>query len=79
MVDYKRGSLFGTLGNLLRGIPIVGPLLGNLFPSDEPPVQQTPPVQQAPPQVEYVEEPAPRSKSKRSTKGGAAIWTRYLS
>jgi hypothetical protein len=74
------GSLFGSIGNLLRGIPIVGPLLGNLFPSDEPPIQQQP-VQQTAPQVEYVEEePQPAPKSKRSTKkGGAAIWTRYLS
>jgi hypothetical protein len=60
--------------------PIVGPLLGNLFPSDEPPIQQTSPVQQTAPEVEYVEEPPPAPKSKRSTKkGGAAIWTRYLS
>jgi len=38
----QAGSLFGSIGKVLSGIPIVGPLLGNLFPNDEEERQQTP-------------------------------------
>jgi len=39
----QAGSLFGSLGKALSGIPIIGPILGNLFPSDEAPQRQVSP------------------------------------
>jgi hypothetical protein len=31
----QAGSLFGSIGDVVRGIPIVGPLLGSFFPSEK--------------------------------------------
>jgi hypothetical protein len=39
----QAGSLFGSIGKALSGLPIIGPILGNLFPSDEAPQRQVSP------------------------------------
>jgi len=79
----QAGSLFGSLGKALSGIPIIGPILGNLFPSDEAPQPQVSPQEVAEEAAQAAKQAASEavqealSSLKRvpaSKKGGAAIW-----
>jgi len=83
----QEGSLFGSLGKVLSGLPIIGPILGNLFPSDEATQPQVSSqevaaeVAQAAKQAatEAVQQELSSLKtSSSSKKGGGAIWKKYL-
>jgi len=76
----QAGSLFGTIGKVVRSIPIVGDILDGLFENDED--QQ----QQAQVQPVYITQPQyapqqvrvpPKALLKPKTGGHARSWRKY--
>jgi hypothetical protein len=81
------GSLFGTLGKLLSNIPIVGDIIGGLFPSDEddsaapaPPVNPYAmvPLQCMHPPAALPAAAPKKSAAKTSASTGSGRWKRHL-
>jgi len=78
----QAGSLFGTIGKVVRSIPIVGDILGGLFGDDEE-QQQQPQVQPvyitqpqyAPQQLRTA--PPPRALPAPKTGGSTRSWRKY--